>query len=731
MSYPPLQNSSLFNSSYFVDSSLALTTEIGDLRYLKQGSSGTLSGLSVADNLDCGSLSIGGVSADFSAIAAISGITLGVPQASKALTLNSAGNVNGRLRLYNGSTYSGIMDTASIVVQYPGASTGQKCSIDFFVSNISIDSLNVAGASIIHERTGGNSQGALIFSTKRLTSNTSPCVEALRITQTGSCVIANTSSGYQLNLGGSGTGINTGSLKFNDVTFDQSMYLNITRGSVEANKALVPNADLDLNSFRNLSMTGELTCPLIKAPVAFTNTSLVSLQQMTYGNNFDLLIRRPTDTEGHVSGIGFTTSTLATTILPPAASIMFECGDSLSGDLIFSTTQQERMRIAANGNITARDLALTNILNAAHVSCTGNVSATRFNIQGGGPFQIFTRSEAGFTSGLNITRSNSDAVTNTNYNVVLSSQAGTIPHVVVNAAKAQTHIMPQDLTELQTTYAQKTIIGSSALVRGSLSIGSGNTSTAYALAVTDSTMSVGTNEYILLGQSTNSMGCGYLSYYYAGSGNSSNNLTIGVFGGSYPMTLTGSGRVGLGTSTPTCGLDVAAGENSVLFTSNISVNTYSYQISSNSFTNYGGGPTSAAICARFRGSVWIQDRLWATSDRRLKKDIKSIDFDLDHFKKLNPVSYTWKNSDKPQLGLIAQEVKNVCSEAVSIVENENMKLEEDDDIEGAQYTVDYNCVTMMNVVAIKKLLYRIDRLDSLVEKLIARPVVAKWMNKSS
>lgn len=184
------------------------------------------------------------------------------------------------------------------------------------------------------------------------------------------------------------------------------------------------------------------------------------------------------------------------------------------------------------------------------------------------------------------------------------------------------------------------------------------------------------------------------------------------------MSITNAGRVGINTDIPTCGLDVAVAENSVLFTNNIAINTFSYSISANTHGNFGGGPFSAGICGRFRGSVWIQDRLWATSDRRLKTDIKPIDFSLDHYKLLNPVSYKWKNSEQIQLGLVAQEVKNVCSEAVSIVENKNMKVEKDGDIEGAQYTVDYNAINMMNVVAIKKLVEKVSRLEFILDKII-------------
>jgi hypothetical protein len=265
----------------------------------------------------------------------------------------------------------------------------------------------------------------------------------------------------------------------------------------------------------------------------------------------------------------------------------------------------------------------------------------------------------------------------------------------------------------------------------------GSTDTARLISALDSGMATGTSRYITLGKENSVKNQAEISFYYDSSGSNSNRLEFGFYGGS-TVYLLANGRVGVGTSTPSCGLDVATGENSVTFTTNVAVNSLSYAISSNSWTNFGGGPYSANICARFRGSVWIQDRLWATSDRRLKDDIKPIDFDLEHYSKLNPVSYKWKNQQAVQLGLIAQEVKSICSEAVSYTQNENMQGGDDDEPEGYQLTVDYNCVNMMNVVVIKKLIGRvedqqrqIDSLRDLVDKLITRPVVQRWLAKST
>ena len=59
------------------------------------------------------------------------------------------------------------------------------------------------------------------------------------------------------------------------------------------------------------------------------------------------------------------------------------------------------------------------------------------------------------------------------------------------------------------------------------------------------------------------------------------------------------------------------------------------------------------------------------SDRRLKKNIKSVDKNLDKLTRLQGVSYQWKNKEflGKQMGLIAQDVEKIFPEAVTIGEN--------------------------------------------------------------
>lgn len=70
--------------------------------------------------------------------------------------------------------------------------------------------------------------------------------------------------------------------------------------------------------------------------------------------------------------------------------------------------------------------------------------------------------------------------------------------------------------------------------------------------------------------------------------------------------------------------------------------------------------------SRFR-EIWSTNALNTSSDRRLKKDIKTLGYGLEEILKLQAVSYKWKNStdSKLHLGFIAQDVENLIPEIVT------------------------------------------------------------------
>lgn len=90
----------------------------------------------------------------------------------------------------------------------------------------------------------------------------------------------------------------------------------------------------------------------------------------------------------------------------------------------------------------------------------------------------------------------------------------------------------------------------------------------------------------------------------------------------------------------------------------------------------------------------------STSDIKYKTDVQNIEYALDTVSKLRGVSFTWKESEKPSYGLIAQEVQNVIPEIVS---TNNLSL-----------SLNYDALIGHLVESIKELKSRIELLEKKV-----------------
>jgi hypothetical protein len=135
-------------------------------------------------------------------------------------------------------------------------------------------------------------------------------------------------------------------------------------------------------------------------------------------------------------------------------------------------------------------------------------------------------------------------------------------------------------------------------------------------------------------------------------------------------------------------------------------------------SDIGGDPTSATVTYLLSQAPQQESQISPEiqqSDRRLKTEIKNIDVGLDFITQLNPVSY-YKNSDKIEYGIIAQELEdvlnnnNIYNSGIISTDNQGM------------YSVRYN-----DFIAI--LMKSIQELKSIVDKQQLDFVKQRKINK--
>jgi len=194
--------------------------------------------------------------------------------------------------------------------------------------------------------------------------------------------------------------------------------------------------------------------------------------------------------------------------------------------------------------------------------------------------------------------------------------------------------------------------------------------------------------------------------------NINGGVAIGTYTGNTAPTngLIVEGNVGIGTSSPQNKLDVEGGvaigstysgtntapTNGLIVEGNVGIGTSSPQNrldvegSVAIGATYSGGYAAPANSLIVEGSIAIGKTSSgsykldvngniqgvsynATSDRRLKTNIQPVSDSLSIINKLHGVSFTWiaDNTNKPVLGLIAQEVENVLPEIVNTATIEN------------------------------------------------------------
>ena len=87
----------------------------------------------------------------------------------------------------------------------------------------------------------------------------------------------------------------------------------------------------------------------------------------------------------------------------------------------------------------------------------------------------------------------------------------------------------------------------------------------------------------------------------------------------------------------------------------------SFYMNSSGLVGIGTATPQTGYILTTNGNIYVSGYITMTSDRRLKKNIHPLEADsaLDKIAALRPVTFTWKKTNEPDMGLIAQEVRTV------------------------------------------------------------------------
>lgn len=116
-----------------------------------------------------------------------------------------------------------------------------------------------------------------------------------------------------------------------------------------------------------------------------------------------------------------------------------------------------------------------------------------------------------------------------------------------------------------------------------------------------------------------------------------------------------------------------------------------------------GALTNAGDDVVVTGDITAESFIYE-SDARLKENIAQLNNSLDKVQALRGVSFDWKSSGEPEVGLIAQEVENVIPELV-ITNSEGIK------------GVKYGNIVALLIEAVKEQQAEIDSLKVEIENL--------------
>jgi len=220
-------------------------------------------------------------------------------------------------------------------------------------------------------------------------------------------------------------------------------------------------------------------------------------------------------------------------------------------------------------------------------------------------------------------------------------------------------------------------------------------------ALLEPSLSPGSFNQIYLGRAGFENQCATLTYTYEGGNSPLSRFSLGLYNNSYTFNVLGNGDVGIGTANPRFRLHVAGraglGEGLTVYSG------YPSSVPSVPLAVVDGTPTDPGHGVMFKvanrdleGYGWYLEMRgaaykteggtsWNTpSDRRLKQGVRPYEPGLNEVLQLRPVRFRYREdkargltSAREEVGLIAQDVREVIPDAVTEAKDGYLTLQAD------------------------------------------------------
>ncbi|DAZ93905.1 TPA: hypothetical protein N0F65_005833 [Lagenidium giganteum] len=530
---------------------------------------------------------------------------------------------------------------------------------------------------------------------------------------------------------------------------DVSYLSGVTPGTAATNKALVADSSLNIGGINSLSATS-LTGPLVTAaqPNITSVGTLSSLSLSGAG------ITHTQSAGGNVAS--FTNSAAVSTFTIGIASSGGACDlrTTTASDLYLGANTSRRIAIKSGGNV-----GINTTIQGYQLDVSGDVNSTGvYRISGTDISTAITGITPGIVSASkaliadsssaisgmtkiitqNATASNwlNNSIASS-YEIVVASivntdttqlgsciafQNNTALNAVPDAAITLNRISSTQ-SDLVFCTRNSTTCNQAARITTDKAFCVNTSSTSSQMTVFGSQSFLdGSYERIITAKSDNVDPIIFDVQLHSGSGLTTTNAAIiGTFsnndlgfqtGDSRKMTLKYStGYLGIGTTSPSAPLSVSGTASNTF-----NVGGAPYALGGTS--SYGTsllGPVTVSVSATFGGPIQCSS-IYCTSDRRAKENIQLLDESYcDNVYKADVFTYNYIGSEEtiPKIGFIAQDLNRLgYMNLLTLTPNENMKKVNEDDIDGAQMNIDYNKITAINFMMMKKLIKRIEELEA-------------------